>query len=127
MSNCLQGSKVMRQSGVGTLITEEPDDGIGHVRICGGDGQQWLSLPGESRKSTQGLDDAPGKIKNTLFTLLCSCIREIRASMLKTNQVTGNCSCISCIHAIHGDNYGVFNFSMHINSLSIFFALNRFI
>ena len=48
MSNCLQGSKVMRQSGVETLITEEPDDRIGHVRICGGDGQQWLSLPGES-------------------------------------------------------------------------------
>jgi hypothetical protein len=46
MSNGLQGSKVMRQSGVETLITEEPDDRIGHVRICGGDGQQWLSLPG---------------------------------------------------------------------------------
>jgi len=28
----------MRQSGVDTLITEEPDDRIGHVRICGGDG-----------------------------------------------------------------------------------------
>ena len=25
----------MRQSGVDTLITEEPDDRIGHVRICG--------------------------------------------------------------------------------------------
>ena len=50
MSNCLQGSKVMRQSGVETLITEEPDDRIGHVRICGGDGQQWLSLPGESTR-----------------------------------------------------------------------------
>jgi hypothetical protein len=37
----------MRQSGVETLITEEPDDRIGHVRICGGDGQQWLSLPGK--------------------------------------------------------------------------------
>jgi hypothetical protein len=36
----------MRQSGVDTLITEEPDDRIGQVRICGGDGQQWLSLPG---------------------------------------------------------------------------------
>ena len=36
----------MRQSGVDTLITEEPDDRIGHVRICGGDGQQWSSLPG---------------------------------------------------------------------------------
>jgi hypothetical protein len=46
MSNCLRGSKVMRQSCVDTLITEEPDDRIGHVRICGGDGQQWLSLPG---------------------------------------------------------------------------------
>ena len=42
------GSKVMRQRGVDTLITEEPDDRIGHVRICGGDGQQWLSLPGGS-------------------------------------------------------------------------------
>ena len=46
MSKRLQGSKVMRQRGVDTLITEEPDDRIGHVRICGGDGQQWLSLPG---------------------------------------------------------------------------------
>jgi hypothetical protein len=36
MFNGLQGSKVMRQSGVETLITEEPDDRIGHVRICGG-------------------------------------------------------------------------------------------
>ena len=48
MSNHLRGSKVMRQGGVDTLITEEPDDQIGHVRICGGDGQQWLSLPGGS-------------------------------------------------------------------------------
>jgi hypothetical protein len=39
MSKRLQGSKVMRQGGVDTLITEEPDDRIGHVRICGGDGQ----------------------------------------------------------------------------------------
>ncbi len=38
MSNRLRGSKVMRQGGVDTLITEEPDDRIGHVRICGGDG-----------------------------------------------------------------------------------------
>jgi len=50
MSNRLQGSKVMRQRSVVTLITEEPDDRIGHVRICGGDGQQWLSLPGEHRE-----------------------------------------------------------------------------
>jgi hypothetical protein len=35
----LRGSTVMRQSGVDTLITEEPDDRIGHVRLCGGDGQ----------------------------------------------------------------------------------------
>ncbi len=38
MFNRLQGSKVMRQSGVEALITEEPYDRIGHVRICGGDG-----------------------------------------------------------------------------------------
>ena len=50
MSNRLQGSKVMRQSRVEALITEEPDDRIGHVRICGGDGQQWLSLPGGREK-----------------------------------------------------------------------------
>ena len=36
MSNRLRGSKVMRQSGVDTLVTEEPDDRMGHVRICGG-------------------------------------------------------------------------------------------
>ena len=47
MSKRLRGSKVMRQGGVDTLIIEEPDDRIGHVRICGGDGQQWLSLPGK--------------------------------------------------------------------------------
>ena len=28
----------MRQRGVDTLITEEPDDRIGHVRICG----EWV-------------------------------------------------------------------------------------
>jgi hypothetical protein len=28
----------MRQRGAETLITEEPDDLIGHVRICGGAG-----------------------------------------------------------------------------------------
>ncbi len=39
MSNRLRGSIVMRQSCVGTLITEEPDDRIGQVRLCGGDGQ----------------------------------------------------------------------------------------
>ncbi len=26
----------MRQRGVDTLMTEEPDDRVGHVRICGG-------------------------------------------------------------------------------------------
>jgi hypothetical protein len=31
----LRGSKVMRQSRVDTLVTEEPDDRIGHVRNCG--------------------------------------------------------------------------------------------
>ena len=36
----LQGSKVMRQSRVETLVTEEPDDRIGHVRICGGAGRE---------------------------------------------------------------------------------------
>jgi len=44
---------VMHQRCVDTLITEEPDDRIGHVRICGGDGQQWLSLPGGRRLAYQ--------------------------------------------------------------------------
>jgi hypothetical protein len=44
-----------------------------------------------------------------------SCIREITASMLKTSQVTGKRSCFFCILAIHGDNYGIFDFTMHIN------------
>ncbi len=35
MSNGLRGSKVMHQSCVDSLISEEPDDRIGHVRICG--------------------------------------------------------------------------------------------
>jgi len=34
----LQGSKVMRQRSYIALITEEPYDRIGHVRICGGNG-----------------------------------------------------------------------------------------
>ncbi len=67
MFNRLQGSKVMRQSGVETLITEEPDDRIGHVRICGGDGQQWLSLPGGSRKSAQAIDSS-SYMKKVLIT-----------------------------------------------------------
>ena len=33
------GSKVMRQSGADTLITEEPDERMVHVRICGGAGR----------------------------------------------------------------------------------------
>jgi hypothetical protein len=62
----------------------------------------WKNHLNHERR-THGLD-APDKIKNTLFTLSsCSCIREIRASMLKTNQVSGKRSCFSCIHAIHGD------------------------
>ncbi|WXG51675.1 MAG: hypothetical protein RNU03_12575 [Candidatus Sedimenticola sp. (ex Thyasira tokunagai)] len=49
MSKSLQGSKVMHRRCVAPLITEEPDDRIGHVRICGGDGQRWPSLPGGRR------------------------------------------------------------------------------
>ena len=37
----------MRQRGVETLSTEEPDDLIGHVRICGGAG--WATA-GSTRK-----------------------------------------------------------------------------
>jgi len=40
----------MRQRGVETLITEEPDDLIGHVRICGGAG--WATA-GSTRKRTR--------------------------------------------------------------------------
>jgi len=29
--------------------------------------------------------------------------------------VTGKRSCFFCILAIHGDNYGIFDFTMHIN------------
>src|SRR5262245_47360351 len=36
--NGRQGSKVMRQSGAETLVTEEPDALIAHVRVCGGPG-----------------------------------------------------------------------------------------
>jgi len=34
----LQGSKVMRQDGTPVLITDEPDELIAHVRVCGGGG-----------------------------------------------------------------------------------------
>ncbi len=59
----------MRQSGVDTLITEEPDDRIGHVRICGGDGQQWLSLPGGREKDVQAID-LDSVMKKCVVTLL---------------------------------------------------------
>ena len=39
----------MRQRGVETLMTEEPDDLIGHIRICGGAG--WVTT-GSTRKWT---------------------------------------------------------------------------
>ena len=35
----------MRQGFIITLITEEPDDRIGHVRICGGDGHNARLYP----------------------------------------------------------------------------------
>src|SRR5262249_55055475 len=43
----LRGSKVMRQSGAETLVTEEPYELIAHVRICGGAG--WVTT-GSTRK-----------------------------------------------------------------------------
>jgi hypothetical protein len=45
----MQGSTVMRQSGAETLVTEEPDALIAHVRICGGAG--WVTT-GSARKLT---------------------------------------------------------------------------
>jgi len=39
----------MRQRGVETLMTEEPDDLIGHIRICGGAG--WVTT-GSTRNLT---------------------------------------------------------------------------
>ena len=45
----MQGSKVMRQRGVDTLVTEEPDAFIAHVRVCGGAG--WVTT-GSTRKPT---------------------------------------------------------------------------
>ena len=45
----MQGSKVMRQSGAGTLGTEEPYELIAHVRDCGGAG--WATT-GSTRKPT---------------------------------------------------------------------------
>jgi hypothetical protein len=44
-----QGSKVMRQRGAETLVTEEPDAFIAHVRACGGAG--WVTT-GSTRKPT---------------------------------------------------------------------------
>src|SRR5438094_9939973 len=37
----MQGSTVMRQSRADTLVTEEPDALIAHVRVCGGAG--WVT------------------------------------------------------------------------------------
>jgi hypothetical protein len=39
----------MRQSGAETLVTEEPDAFIAHVRVCGGAG--WVTT-GSTRKPT---------------------------------------------------------------------------
>ena len=44
----------MRQSGAETLVTEEPDVLIGHVRICGGPGGQPLGLPGSGPRNKGG-------------------------------------------------------------------------
>jgi hypothetical protein len=43
----MQGSTVMRQSRADTLVTEEPDALIAHVRVCGGAG--WVTT-GSTRK-----------------------------------------------------------------------------
>jgi hypothetical protein len=43
----MQGSTVMRQSRAETLVTEEPDALIAHVRVCGGAG--WVTT-GSTRK-----------------------------------------------------------------------------
>ena len=45
----MQGSTVMRQSRADTLVTEEPDALIAHVRVCGGAG--WVTT-GSTRKCT---------------------------------------------------------------------------
>jgi hypothetical protein len=45
----LPGSKVMRQRDVETLITEEPDALIAHVRVCGGAGR---ATAGSTRSGT---------------------------------------------------------------------------
>jgi WD40 repeat protein len=59
MFNRLQGSKVMRQSGVEALITEEPYDRIGHVRICGGDGPVMAVSTRRFPYSNRGLASKP--------------------------------------------------------------------
>ena len=43
----LRGSAVLRQSGAETLVTEEPDALIGHVRVCGVPGGQPSGLRGK--------------------------------------------------------------------------------
>jgi hypothetical protein len=45
----VRGSRVMRQRGVETLVTEEPYALIAHVRVCGGAG--WVTT-GSTRKLT---------------------------------------------------------------------------
>jgi hypothetical protein len=45
----MQGSTVMRQSRAETLVTEEPDAFMAHVRVCGGAGwgNHWLYPEGD--------------------------------------------------------------------------------
>jgi hypothetical protein len=45
----MQGSTVRRQSRADTLVTEEPDALMAHVRVCGGAG--WVTT-GSTRKAT---------------------------------------------------------------------------
>jgi hypothetical protein len=49
----------MRPSGAATWITEEPDEGNLHVRVCGGIGMEtYLILPGERGGSASSIANA---------------------------------------------------------------------
>ena len=66
----------MRQSRAEALVTEEPDEGNLHVRICGGIGWQQLILPG-SRRATRMI------IRPLMKMESCSIVQAVTVSLAR--------------------------------------------
>jgi len=51
----------MRQSGAETLVTEEPDAFIAHVRVCGGAG--WVTIGSTRKPTANSFGSAPLRLR----------------------------------------------------------------